>query len=669
MRFFLSTLLGVFLVAPLCTFAITDSFSITPDGAETELLLKEKIDPIEIIEFSSDLENWIPVARNYENQWETIFPHAYDLSAVAGSTDQAMVMAMGEKGFYRKRSTSTINASSNRELASRFLMQATFGPSRAEIDGFPNVNSNTFGSPGDDSFVDWIDAQIAISPFYHRAYWRERSDPDYQDLSNQTILVLQSGGTCTFMVGDIISQTEGNIVSIGEISSINQNNNVLESINVTKRALEPFTVSFGAISLYNYGNTSSITYRDLLYDNTDSPTSWSIEMGTLSSPATVTVEFLPTPSQYSSGTFSLFNSIQTDIWDDSVDVLNQTATFKQVAQVSGVTSGATISGSIGTTHEDGYIELAAMRVTIDYNPGQLRYNIDFGPFDFDSDDNDAASGFGTNYYTWNTASNSASFNPFSAADPTFGDYASISETAIVDEDGYDTDVSLNSVSVIGNNGDHVLRSATPPVAIDAYSYSTLAVGSTTSSPSGGRNAVLVFELPNIGSDEQIHSATVAVTVERLNQKTDFDADLWSLGIYDSNGTDPDGDGLFDYHEISTGNTNLVKLQDAFLNDLIAGTDSETQSVRVTSSPVSRLSDYLWQFYNSNPDYSGGKYLHLRVSPEIGSINDIGGENVRYTIKAAHNDNSDQEKPELTIELKDLSDVATKRFYRVRYGED
>ena len=77
---------------------------------------------------------------------------------------------------------------------------------------------------------------------------------------------------------------------------------------------------------------------------------------------------------------------------------------------------------------------------------------------------------------------------------------------------------------------------------------------------------------------------------------------------------------------------------------------------------------IYQFYNSNPDYSGGKYLHLRVNPEIGSINDIGGEDVRYTIKAAHNDNSDQEKPELTIELKDLSDVATKRFYRIRYGD-
>jgi arylsulfatase A-like enzyme len=433
------------------------------------------------------------------------------------------------------------------------------------------------------------------------------------------------------------------------------------------RSLEPFTVSFGAINLYNSNNTS--TYRDLLYDNTDSPTSWSIEMGSLSSPATVIVEFLPTPTEYSSGTFSVYDSTQTAIWDASVDVLGQTATFKQVAQVSGVTSGATITGSIDTTRSDNYVDVAAMRVTIDYNPGQLRYNIDFGTSVFDASDNDAASGFGTNYYTWNTASTSASFDPFSAADPSFGDYASISETVTVDEDGYDADVSLNSVSVIGNNGDHVLRSATPPVAIDAYAYSTLAVGSTTSAPSGGRNAVLIFELPSIESDEQIHSATVAVTVERLNQKTDFDADLWSLGIYDSNGIDPDGDGLVDYHEISTGKTNLVKLQDAFLNDLIAGTDSETLSVRVTSSPVSRLSDYLWQFYNSNPDYSGGKYLHLRVSPEIGSINDIGGENVRYTIKAAHNDNSDLEKPQLIIEKKKQSDIAKKRFYRVRYGED
>ncbi|MEC8329625.1 MAG: DUF1800 family protein, partial [Verrucomicrobiota bacterium] len=162
------------------------SFSISLNGVEAELLLKDKIDPLEIIEFSSDLATWTPVARNYGDQWETVFPHAHALSAVSGSTDQAMVMEKGEKGFYRKSSTSTINANSNRELASRFLMQATFGPSRAEIDNFPNINSNTFGSEGDGSFLNWIDAQIAISPFYHRAYWRERSDPDYIDESSLT---------------------------------------------------------------------------------------------------------------------------------------------------------------------------------------------------------------------------------------------------------------------------------------------------------------------------------------------------------------------------------------------------------------------------------------------------------------------------------------------------
>ena len=180
------SIFGAFLFAPLfslVSFCSANSFDITLFGAETELLLKDNIDPIEIIEFSSDLDNWIPVARNYNNQWETIYPHAYALSAVAGSTNQTMVLPTGEEGYYRKRSSSTINAISNTELASRFLMQATFGPTRSEIYNFPNVGSNTFGSQGDDSFEDWIDAQIAITPFYHRAHWRERSDPDFIDQS------------------------------------------------------------------------------------------------------------------------------------------------------------------------------------------------------------------------------------------------------------------------------------------------------------------------------------------------------------------------------------------------------------------------------------------------------------------------------------------------------
>jgi hypothetical protein len=161
-----------------------DSFSISLDGAETELLLKDKIDPIEIIEFSSDLRKLDPGSEELRKSVGNHFSSC--LCSKRGGREAAIkpwFLPTGEKGFYRKRSTSTINASSNEELASRFLMQATFGASRSEINSFPNVNSNTFGSAGDDSFLNWIDAQIAISPFYHRAHWRERSDPDYIDES------------------------------------------------------------------------------------------------------------------------------------------------------------------------------------------------------------------------------------------------------------------------------------------------------------------------------------------------------------------------------------------------------------------------------------------------------------------------------------------------------
>ena len=160
--------------------ASTSSFEIILNGAETELLLKDNFDSIEIIEYSNNLEIWTPVARNYNSQWETIYPHAYDLSAVSGSTDQTISLPAGEEGFFRKRSSSTMNTISNAKLASRFLMQATFGPSKSEIESFPNVNSNTFGTS---DFENWIDNQIAISPFYHRAHWRERSDPDFIDES------------------------------------------------------------------------------------------------------------------------------------------------------------------------------------------------------------------------------------------------------------------------------------------------------------------------------------------------------------------------------------------------------------------------------------------------------------------------------------------------------
>ncbi len=169
----------------------TESFSVSVDGTDTQLRLKDPIDPIEIIEHSYDLENWVSIARNYDGEWESTYPHTYALSNLIGSTDQSMAVPTSESGFYRKRSATNLETVTNNALAARFLMQATFGPTLSAINSFPGVNSSTFGESGDSSFESWIDQQIAISPFYHRAYWRQRSDPeftDHPDLANKTYL-------------------------------------------------------------------------------------------------------------------------------------------------------------------------------------------------------------------------------------------------------------------------------------------------------------------------------------------------------------------------------------------------------------------------------------------------------------------------------------------------
>ena len=65
-------------------------------------------------------------------------------------------------------------------------MQATFGPTLEKIHWFPNVYSDNFIDEDYTNFEAWIDQQIMINPFYHRAYWRQRSDPDYIDKSDQS---------------------------------------------------------------------------------------------------------------------------------------------------------------------------------------------------------------------------------------------------------------------------------------------------------------------------------------------------------------------------------------------------------------------------------------------------------------------------------------------------
>ena len=154
-------------------------------NTQVELNLYDSTYPIEILEYSNGLLEWEPVSRNYGKGWESVFPSAHTIEKSNGEPSR-FLLPLGEQGFFRKRVQPFTEVVSNFELASRFLMQATFGPTLEKIHWFPNVYSDNFIDEHYANFEAWIDQQIMINPFYHRAYWRQRSDPDYIDKSDQS---------------------------------------------------------------------------------------------------------------------------------------------------------------------------------------------------------------------------------------------------------------------------------------------------------------------------------------------------------------------------------------------------------------------------------------------------------------------------------------------------
>ena len=147
---------------------------------EVAIDLSDSIHPIEVLEYSDGLSEWVPVSRNYGNGWETIFPYSYSLES------GVLSIPKGNEGFLRKRYESSEQNYSAMELVSEFLMQATFGPNLNSIVTFPNVSDPNFHNNQYVNFEIWIDEQISKTPFSHRAYWRQRSDPAFTDASSQT---------------------------------------------------------------------------------------------------------------------------------------------------------------------------------------------------------------------------------------------------------------------------------------------------------------------------------------------------------------------------------------------------------------------------------------------------------------------------------------------------
>lgn len=178
-----------------------------------EVNLSDSSNSIEILEYSDGLSMWVPVSRNYGNGWETVFPYSYSLedSNVGSAT---LSIPQSNQGFFRKRYETVLASFSNYQLVSRFLKQATFGPKLEAINNFPNVNEGNLSDASYSNFELWIDNQVAVAPFYHRAYFRQRSNPSFVDTSSS----VQGNNILTF------SNEVGHDSSLGHILPFYENN-------------------------------------------------------------------------------------------------------------------------------------------------------------------------------------------------------------------------------------------------------------------------------------------------------------------------------------------------------------------------------------------------------------------------------------------------------------
>jgi uncharacterized protein (DUF1800 family) len=121
------------------------------------------------------------VARDYGFDWANTFPHALPLST--GGANQILSDPTNSiQRFYRVVNTTT-SALNSTHSVSRFLQQATFGPTRNLIATFPGIDYPTLNESPYSNYLAWIEMQIAGPTNSHRKFWRERSDPSYGDNS------------------------------------------------------------------------------------------------------------------------------------------------------------------------------------------------------------------------------------------------------------------------------------------------------------------------------------------------------------------------------------------------------------------------------------------------------------------------------------------------------
>ncbi|MEC8753142.1 MAG: DUF1800 family protein, partial [Verrucomicrobiota bacterium] len=139
-----------------------------------------------------NLVDWELVARNFGYNWQNTFPNTETLGNVnVGLNDyQYYEKSLDNEKVFFRLSTNSVSSLSDAHIISRFLQQATFGPTLNDINNIQNINSNIGTIPSNaallnqpyTAFKNWISNQVdtSITPISsHRAYFRKRSNPQY----------------------------------------------------------------------------------------------------------------------------------------------------------------------------------------------------------------------------------------------------------------------------------------------------------------------------------------------------------------------------------------------------------------------------------------------------------------------------------------------------------
>lgn len=131
------------------------------------------------VESSTNLTDWESVARNFGHQWQNTFPNTEVIETL--NSEQYHEKDLSNTTVFYRLSSSTINNLNNTNSISRFLQQSTFGPRLNDILSFPGLNAGDLNNSPYSYYADWIEDQIDKPVSSHRAYFRERSDPSYQN--------------------------------------------------------------------------------------------------------------------------------------------------------------------------------------------------------------------------------------------------------------------------------------------------------------------------------------------------------------------------------------------------------------------------------------------------------------------------------------------------------